>query len=92
MSAAVQPAPPATSTLRAEINAAVKAVRSHTGATPEIALVLGTGLGALARRIEDPTVIEYATIPGFPVATVESHAGRLLIGRASCRERVLDHV
>ena len=80
MSAAVQPAPPATSTLRAEINAAVKVVRSHTGATPEIALVLGTGLGALARRIEEPTVIEYATIPGFPVATVESHAGRLLIG------------
>jgi len=80
MSAAVQPAPPATSTLRAEINAAVKAVRSHTGATPEFALVLGTGLGALAGRIADPTVIEYATIPGFPVATVESHAGRLLIG------------
>jgi purine-nucleoside phosphorylase len=80
MSAAVQPAPPATSPLRAEIDAAIKAVRSHTSATPEIALVLGTGLGALARRIEDPTVIEYATIPGFPVATVESHAGRLLIG------------
>ena len=80
MSAAVHPAPPATSTLRAEINAAVKAVRSRTSATPEVALVLGTGLGALGRQIDDPTVIEYDAIPGFPAATVESHAGRLLIG------------
>ena len=48
-------------------------------------MVLGTGLGALARQIEDPTVIEYADIPGFPVATVESHAGRLLIGTLAGR-------
>jgi purine-nucleoside phosphorylase len=55
-------------------------VRSRTTATPGIGLVLGTGLGALARQIEKPTVIDYADIPGFPVATVESHTGRLLVG------------
>lgn len=80
MTAAGPAAPPATSTFRAQIDAAVRAVRSHTSARPEIALVLGTGLGALAGQIEHPTVIDYATIPGFPVATVESHAGRLLVG------------
>ena len=80
MTAAAHPAPAATSTLRSEINAAVSAIRTRTSATPAIAMVLGTGLGALARRIENPTVIGYAEIPGFPVATVESHAGRLLIG------------
>jgi purine-nucleoside phosphorylase len=85
MSAAVHPAPPATSALRAEIDAAVRVVRSQTSAKPEVALVLGTGLGALARQIEDPTVIEYATIPGFPVATVESHAGRLVVGTLAGR-------
>ena len=68
------------SPLRAQIDAAVRVIREHTDASPEIALVLGTGLGALARQIERPTVIEYSAIPGFPLATVESHAGRLLIG------------
>ena len=80
MTAAAYPAPATTSTLRSEIDAAVSAIRTRTSARPGIAMVLGTGLGALARRIEDPTVIEYADIPGFPVATVESHAGRLLVG------------
>jgi purine-nucleoside phosphorylase len=80
MTAAAPSAPPITSTLRAQIDAAVEAVRSRTTATPGIGLVLGTGLGALARQIEKPTVIDYADIPGFPVATVESHTGRLLVG------------
>ncbi len=68
------------SSLRAEIDAAVQAVRAHTQAKPAIALILGTGLGELARQIERPTIVEYPEIPGFPAATVESHAGRLLVG------------
>jgi purine-nucleoside phosphorylase len=80
MTAVAHAAPTTTSSLRAQIDAAVRAVRSHTSATPGIALVLGTGLGALARQIERPTIIDYADIPGFPVSTVESHAGRLLVG------------
>jgi purine-nucleoside phosphorylase len=77
--------PPAGSELRAEIAAAVRAIRAHTAATPEIALVLGTGLGGLARRIERPVAIDYADLPGFPLSTVESHAGRLLVGTLAGR-------
>ena len=80
MTAVVEGGRAVASPLRAQIDAAVRAIRTHTDATPGIALVLGTGLGALARQIEEPTVIEYSAIPGFPLATVESHAGRLLIG------------
>ena len=88
MTALAQLAPRAGSTLRGEIDAAVQAVRAHTQATPGVALVLGTGLGALARQIERPTIIEYSQIPGFPAATVESHAGRLLVGTLAGRSVV----
>jgi purine-nucleoside phosphorylase len=88
MTALAHLAPQAGSTLRAEIDAAVQAVRAHTQATPGVALVLGTGLGALARQIEHPTIIEYSQIPGFPAATVESHAGRLLVGTLAGRSVV----
>lgn len=47
---------------------------------PEIALVLGSGLGGLADGIEDPVVIEYSAIPNFPVSTVPGHAGRIVAG------------
>jgi purine-nucleoside phosphorylase len=74
-------APPAPTARRAAIDAAVRAIRERSDAAPDVALILGTGLGGLARAIEDPEVIEYADIPGFPLSTVESHAGRLLLGR-----------
>lgn len=63
-----------------QVAMAVQAVRARWRGTPDVAIVLGTGLGALARQIEAPAVIEYADIPGFPLSTVESHAGRLLCG------------
>jgi purine-nucleoside phosphorylase len=47
---------------------------------PEIALILGTGLGALASRIEKPRTISYSEIPFFPQSTVQSHAGQLVCG------------
>jgi purine-nucleoside phosphorylase len=46
-----------------------------------VAVILGTGLGGLAREIQTEAVIPYEEIPGFPLSTVESHAGRLLLGR-----------
>ncbi len=46
-----------------------------------VGIILGTGLGALADRIEQETVIPYSEIPHFPISTVESHAGRLILGR-----------
>jgi purine-nucleoside phosphorylase len=62
------------------INAAADAVRARFTSVPDVAIVLGTGLGGLAREIEVATSVEYADIPGFPLSTVESHAGRLLCG------------
>jgi purine-nucleoside phosphorylase len=48
---------------------------------PQIALILGSGLGALADEITDPVRMPYADIPGFPVPTVRGHAGALTAGR-----------
>ncbi|HEV7993351.1 MAG TPA: purine-nucleoside phosphorylase [Gemmatimonadaceae bacterium] len=62
------------------IEAAADVVRTRFGAMPDAAIVLGTGLGALAKEIDVAVAIEYADIPGFPLSTVESHAGRLLCG------------
>ncbi|HWH52231.1 MAG TPA: purine-nucleoside phosphorylase [Gemmatimonadaceae bacterium] len=59
---------------------AAAAVRARFAAAPDAAIILGTGLGGLAEEIDARTVIEYADIPGFPLSTVESHAGRLLCG------------
>ena len=60
--------------------AAADAVRDRYAKTPAAGIILGTGLGALAREIAVEATIEYADIPGFPLSTVESHAGRLLCG------------
>lgn len=64
-----------------EIRRAVEAVRRDTRLAPEVAVILGTGLGGLAREIEVEAAIGYERLPGFPLSTVESHAGRLLLGR-----------
>ena len=65
---------------REKIQAAVDVVRQETDAVPSVALILGTGLGELATEIEVQSEIEYERIPGFPLSTVETHAGRLLLG------------
>lgn len=62
------------------IESAAAAVRARFTRTPDVAIVLGTGLGGLAKAIEVEQSIEYGDIPGFPLSTVESHAGRLLCG------------
>jgi len=67
--------------LRAELREAVAAVRERTAFEPEIGIILGTGLGALAEEIELEASIPYEELPHFPLSTVESHTGRLLLGR-----------
>jgi purine-nucleoside phosphorylase len=64
------------------VAAAVAAVRARAGnaPAPAVGIVLGTGLGALAREIRASASISYADLPGFVRPTVESHAGRLLLG------------
>ncbi len=62
------------------ITEAAQAIRAVFPSTPTEAIILGTGLGQLAEQIEVVATIDYAEIPGFPLSTVESHAGRLLCG------------
>ena len=68
------------STVRDALRTAVHAVRQRSTLQPEAAVILGTGLGALAREIDVETRIPYAEIPHFPLSTVESHTGQLLLG------------
>ncbi|HET9013277.1 MAG TPA: purine-nucleoside phosphorylase [Gemmatimonadaceae bacterium] len=62
------------------VTAAADVVRARFAGVPDAAIVLGTGLGGLAREIAVETAIDYADIPGFAHSSVESHAGRLLCG------------
>ena len=57
-------------------------VRSVINDEPEIAIILGSGLGDFASRIENPIEIRYEDIPNFLVSTVQSHAGKLIYGKA----------
>src|SRR2546426_2257173 len=64
---------------------AVRAVQARTKLVPDVAIILGTGLGALADEVTVETRIPYGEIPGFPLSTVESHAGQLLVGTLAGR-------
>ncbi len=70
----------APSELREQITRAADAVRARWSHVPDAALILGTGLGALAGEIAVEAEIAYGDLPGFPLSTVESHAGRLIAG------------
>ena len=63
-----------------KLEACVKAVRAKTDFVPDVALVLGSGLGAFAENIKIETEISYSDIPGFPVSTVPGHAGKFIFG------------
>lgn len=63
-----------------ELNAALAFLRTQTNFTPELGLVLGSGLGDFAKRIECVFNIEYKDIPGFPVSTVTGHSGKFILG------------
>ncbi|PID85622.1 MAG: purine-nucleoside phosphorylase [Chloroflexi bacterium] len=65
----------------AYIEEAATAVRALTQYTPQIGLVLGSGLSGLADEIEAPDIIPYEKIPHWPVSTVQGHSGRLVIGK-----------
>lgn len=69
-----------------DLDAAVAAVRRHTDVRPELVLILGSGLGALADEAENAQAVPTEEIPGYPRSTVEGHAGRLVFGRVEGRE------
>lgn len=66
--------------LRKQIEEAAAVVSSRSTIVPQIGIILGTGLGALANEIEHEAVIPYGEIPHFPLSTVETHEGRLILG------------
>lgn len=70
------------------IDEAAGFIRNRIDFTPEIAVILGSGLGPLSKEIEAPAVIPYGEIPHFRVSTVAGHAGELIAGTISGR-RVL---
>jgi purine-nucleoside phosphorylase len=67
----------------AETQRALEAVRAAGGPSPEVALILGSGLGGAVSGLEREAEISYADLPGFPVPTVPGHEGKLVLGRLS---------
>ncbi|HEX4066464.1 MAG TPA: purine-nucleoside phosphorylase [Acidobacteriaceae bacterium] len=67
-------------TLFEKASAAAEFVMARTELRPQIAVVLGSGLGAFAEQVERAAAIPFAEIPHFPQSTVPGHSGRLLIG------------
>jgi purine-nucleoside phosphorylase len=63
------------------VNETVSWIKKNTSVIPEVGIILGTGLGGLAKEIEIVDSIAYDKIPHFPVSTVEGHSGRLIFGK-----------
>jgi purine-nucleoside phosphorylase len=68
------------SDLKRRIDEAASFIRSKSEKSPAVGIILGTGLGQLAKHLEADATIAYSEIPNFPVSTVEYHAGELVIG------------
>ena len=67
-----------------QVRAAADSIRSRVHA-PQVAIVLGSGLGEFANTIEAPLSIPYSEVPAWPPARVEGHDGRLVVGRVGDR-------
>jgi purine-nucleoside phosphorylase len=69
-------------TAQQKLNNCCESVKSKLGGvTPKVALILGSGLGALADEIDVLKTIDYSEIDGFPQSTVQGHKGRFVLGR-----------
>lgn len=60
---------------------AAAVMTERAGLRPRVGIVLGSGLGAVAEAVEEPTAIDYADLPGFPRPSVEGHGGQAVLGR-----------
>lgn len=63
-----------------KINLTANYIKATISNLPNIAIILGTGLGALVNHIEEAEYIPYSDIPNFPLSTVEGHSGNLIFG------------
>ncbi len=75
--------------LLARIDEACAFIKGEVKSLPKIAIILGTGLGNLTSFVKDTKEIDYLAIPHFPVATVDSHVGKLVFGKLGNRDVVL---
>ncbi len=64
----------------AQLSRAAEYINERICGDPEIALILGTGLGGFAAQLQNAVVIPYGDIPGFPVSTAPYHKGQLIAG------------
>ena len=71
-----------------QINDATGYIRNHTSIKPKVGIILGTGLGGLADEIEVEATLSYKDIPHFPISTVETHEGKLLLGKLGGKSAV----
>ena len=74
--------------LRNKIEEAVAFLRTRIAAQPPLGIILGTGLGGLAKEISAEVVVDYAEIPYFHLSTVESHHGKLIFGTLAGKQVV----
>lgn len=75
--------------LKSQIEESARFIKERIRFTPSIGIILGTGLGALVDEIEIDRVIPYEEIPYFPVSTVETHKGNLVLGHIAGRPVVV---
>lgn len=68
-------------TLKGNIKESIQSIREYTDIKPDLAIILGTGLGRLAEDIENSVVIPYDKIKNFPISTVHGHSGNLVLGK-----------
>ncbi|MCA0427461.1 MAG: purine-nucleoside phosphorylase [Bacteroidetes bacterium] len=72
-----------------KLNQATEFLKAFCTTPPQTGIILGTGLGALVNEIEIRHSIDYPEIPNFPVSTVESHKGRLILGTLAGKEVIV---
>jgi purine-nucleoside phosphorylase len=75
-------------TMIRNLRQSVDYIHAITDIQPQIALILGSGMGALARDIKNPVRISYESIAHFPIVTVEGHAGELVLGTL-CNKKIV---
>lgn len=66
--------------IQEKVNHCVEQVRRRVTELPRIGIVLGSGLGDLAEKMENPVYVPYAEIDGFPTSTAPGHVGRFVFG------------
>lgn len=73
--------------MNAQLQKSVSFLRSQITSPPNIAIVLGSGLGDFAQQIKNPIILQTADIPHYPVSTVPGHAGKILFGSIESAHR-----